>query len=108
MTLKERLDNAFVVAIDMDNTICRGDHYTPEECIRAVPDMNMISIVNKLSDRKYIIIYTARKYKLAEDTLKWLDKWNVRYNAISFRKTNTDIYIDDRAFRPEELKEAME
>jgi uncharacterized HAD superfamily protein len=107
MNLKERLDKAFVVAVDMDNTLCKGDHYTPEDCNAAIPDMDMIYIVNKLSDRKYIIIYTARKYILAEATLKWLDRWNIRYNAISFRKTNTDIYIDDRSFRPEELIQLM-
>lgn len=106
--LKERIKKAFIVAIDMDDTLCIGNHYTPDECINALPVLRMVEITKELAERKYIIIYTARKYELAEATLKWLDKYNVRYNAISFRKTNTDIYIDDRAVRPEELIEAME
>ena len=37
-------------------------------------------------------------------TKKWLDKHNVLYDRIITGKEFANIYIDDRAIRPEELK----
>jgi len=108
MDIRKALNNAKVIAVDMDNTLCYGDSYTPLDCRIAEPNRKMISIINDLAFDKFIVIYTARRVELSIETIRWLDKHNIRYNAISFKKTNTDLYIDDKSIRPEELIEAME
>ncbi len=85
-----------VIAVDMDGTLCKDVCWTSQECLDAEPNQRLIDKVNRLAETEFILIYTARRYNLCEATLKWLDKHLVRYNAISFRKANADLYIDDK------------
>lgn len=87
----------YIIGVDLDGTMCVGQSFTEDECINAVPIHKVIDRVNELSKCHYIIIYTARKYNLSTATLRWLDKWMVEYDAISFKKIPVDILIDDTA-----------
>ena len=51
------------------------------------------------------MIYTARQNFLMSATFDWLDKWGVKYHAVSNRKTPFDIIIDDTAYWPWEGNE---
>ena len=83
-----------IIAVDIDDTLTVGVCFTTEECLNATPDMEAIHYVNELYDDHFVIIYTGRRIKLAEATLMWLTKNNVRYHAIRFEKMPYNHIID--------------
>jgi len=97
------IDKALIVGVDIDGTLCEGDAYTPEQVLLAVPRWEVIDKVEELYRTKYIVLSTARRIELAEATLLWLNKYNIPYHAIDFRKTAVDVLIDDRAINVENL-----
>lgn len=93
-----------IIGVDMDGTMTKGkDAWTPKECLLAEPNWSVIEWVNRKFEDNYIVVATARQYSLAEATLKWLDKYNVKYNAIVFRKPAVDILVDDRCVNVKDL-----
>ena len=89
------------IGVDLDNTLCVGKHWnTPEEAFEAKPIPEMIGFVNNLWKEEFIIIYTARQNFLMGATFEWLDKHNVKYHAVSNRKTPFDKVIDDTNWNP--------
>lgn len=85
-----------VIGIDLDGLLCSGDSFTPEECLKAVPNIENINLVNQIQRYNFVVIYTARRDELIPATLEWLRRNNVRYQAISNQKTPFDVYVDDR------------
>lgn len=57
---------------------------------------------NDIIYRPTIIIYTARKTKMARETIEWLYQNNIPW-PISFHKDPTDLYIDDKAITPDRI-----
>jgi uncharacterized HAD superfamily protein len=89
-----------VIGVDMDKTLCKETCWDEEQCLNATPDQHIIDQVNKLKNRHFVMIYTARRDELIPATLRWLRKNEVYFNGISNRKEPLDIYIDDKAFNP--------
>lgn len=90
---------------DLDETLCEGEHYTPEQCLGAVP---IDESVEKLRDRfehSIVIIYTARRNHLMSATVEWLAKHNIPWHFISNKKVPFmgGEYVDIISKRPEEL-----
>ena len=109
MNIWQRLEKAKIVHLDMDGTLCKGECYTHQECLDAQPRLDVIEKVNKLFQKKYVVIWTARRRDLIEATIIWLERHGVLYNAIDPKKGATDIYIDDKClnvddFMAEEVK----
>ena len=108
VTLKEqskisaRKGKQFIM-VDVCGTLCYGECWTEMEVLLAEPRLDIIEKVNELFKKNFIVIYTARKDELLTATLEWLEKHEVQYHAISNRKLGADLYIDDKATRPEEL-----
>lgn len=98
MNLSER-----VVLVDLDGTLCEGNSWTREECLKAAPKEEMIKKVNEAYQKNFIVIYTARRDENIPATLEWLRRNNVRFHAFSNQKTAGDVLIDDIAIRPEEF-----
>jgi len=100
MNWKERYKKANIIHIDLDGTICNEECFTAEECINATLNQAiwrwMWKIHNDPVDRKFIIINTARRTKFARETIEWLDKNSVPFDGVSFRKSPSDLYIDDK------------
>ena len=88
------MDKPKLIAVDIDATLTLEVCWTSEECLNATPDMEAIHYVNKLYDDHFVVIYTGRRINLAEATLKWLTKQNVRYHAIRFEKMPYSHIID--------------
>ncbi len=97
-----------IYAVDMDGTLNTHDEYVKyddEEYMNAKPRQDMIDKINTLGLKGHtIIIYTARSCIAYDVTKKWLDKYNVFYDRIITGKEFANVYVDDRAIRPEELK----
>jgi len=84
------------IGVDLDNTLCHGQHWTSEEeCRKATPYTDIIHQINKLYKDDFIIIYTARQNWLMSATFDWLDEHNVKYHAVMNKKCPLDILIDD-------------
>ena len=103
MDIWKRLDKAKVVHIDLDGTLCTGEAFTEEECLNAIPRLDVIRKVNKMFHKKYIVIWTARRNDLIGASITWLNKHAVLYNAIDNKKGATDLYIDDKCINIEDF-----
>jgi len=100
------MTNKLKIAVDLDGTLTL-DHngWTDEECIHAIPNPEMIELVNKAwHDGHTIIIYTARRWSRREATIYWLQKNDVKYHTIEMQKLNFDLLIDDKAHNANDLK----
>lgn len=95
-----------LIAVDLDGTLTNSNAWTEEECLTAEARVDIIKKVKDLYyDRNVIIIYTARPETMRDETEYWLRKNKVKYHALVMgnNKMGADIYVDDRAIRPEEL-----
>ncbi len=98
-----------IYAVDLDGTLNKHDEYVEyneDEYMNAKPRLDIIDKINKLKLAGHtIIIYTARFCMHYDITKKWLDKHNVLYDRIITGKEFANIYVDDRAIRPEEIND---
>ena len=85
-----------VLGIDVDGTLCKEICFTAEECRNATPRFEVINRIKEVFKDHFVVIATARRFDLAEETLIWLDRYHVPYNAITFKKPAVDWLIDDR------------
>lgn len=92
-----------LVCVDVDGTLTEGSekYWTDGEC---VPNQEMVEHVNEMyKNGHHIVIWTARPYTNAEKLAAWLDKHGVRYHGIRMDKGSADVYVDDKAVRPEAM-----
>lgn len=64
------------------------------------PDKKIINLVNKLSEKHLIYIFTARDDLFQETTIKWLKKHKVNYEYVIMKKPFFDLLLDDRSMHP--------
>lgn len=88
------------IGVDLDGTLCVGQHWRGQSCLNAKPYKKRIEYVNKLYKTDHVTIYTARQNFLMSDTFEWLDKNGVKYHAVSNKKVPFDMVIDDTAAWP--------
>lgn len=93
-----------VYSIDIDGTLTKTTAWTAQDCLDAEPRLDVIERVNELYHHNFIIIHTARRHELYLNTIKWLNKHNVRFHAVSFEKMPCDQIFDlDAINRLEDL-----
>ncbi len=90
------------IAVDFDKTLTEGErsyiHEKPEN-----PDEEMVQWVNEqYAEDHTIIIWTARPWEAAQDTVARLTEWGVDWHAIRMEKGNADMYVDDKGTTPKE------
>lgn len=99
------MTQGITVAVDFDQTITKDISYDPYPDIgEEIPDLEMIRWINDQAQYNEIIVYTARGEELREATQNWLDHNGVNYDKIVMDKLDADMYIDDKAVRPDEAK----
>jgi uncharacterized HAD superfamily protein len=86
-----------IIAIDVDGTLTESVCFTKEEVRVALPRDGAVAKVNGLFSKAFVIIYTARRDDLIEDTIIWLRTHGFRYHAISNYKMPFDRYYDNDA-----------
>ena len=94
---------AKVIAVDLDGVLCEGKYWVGDGK-KIKPIKENIKKVNKLYLTNFIVIWTARRYCQAENTMNWLRENGVHYHAIHFEKMAADIYCDDKAINSKNLK----
>ncbi|UPW02049.1 hypothetical protein M0R88_08130 [Halorussus gelatinilyticus] len=88
------------IAVDFDKTLTEGErsyiHEEPED-----PDEEMVQWVNEqYAEDNTIIIWTARPWEAAQDTVARLTEWGVDWHGIRMEKGNADMYVDDKGTTP--------
>jgi uncharacterized HAD superfamily protein len=102
------------IAVDVDGTLTVNAHIPDfydrthtqmkEYYLNCKPRQDIIDWVNKKADEGWIIyIYTARDDIYEKQTIEWLKKHNVKYEYVVMKKLYFDLFIEDKAVRPEEL-----
>lgn len=86
-----------LIMVDLDGVLCKGECWTPYECMRAKPISKNIDKVNRLSQGNCIIVWTARSDELMSETFKWLKENGVIFDAVSNKKPGASYYIDDKS-----------
>jgi capsule biosynthesis phosphatase len=99
------------ICIDLDGTICDIRH-DPLTYAEVRPKEGVQEKIKALRSAGHtVVIYTARNMgstghnigkalrNVGKVTFDWLDKYGIEYDEIFFGKPNSDIMIDDRAFR---------
>lgn len=108
-----------IYAVDLDHTLCIPNESGKDSFEKyglATPIQSIIDKVNQLHEAgNKIVLYTARRMvthsgdvqKVINDvgsiTEKWLSEHGVQYDQLVFGKIYADVYLDDKALRPEEL-----
>ena len=101
------------IIVDVDETLCVVEN---RDFINAKPIEEVINKVNEYYEKGYeVVISTARgqnscktpeemQNKYFKVTKEWLDKAGVKYHSLEIGyKKNADMYIDDKAIRPDEF-----
>jgi uncharacterized HAD superfamily protein len=103
-SIKEILENprGHLIAIDLDGTLCEGEFWGDGD---PLPIKRMVDKVWEwYRGGAHIIIYTARQARHYPVTHAWLIKNEIPFHGIAMiMKPGADVYIDDKAIRPDEL-----
>lgn len=68
------------------------------------PRWEIIEIINKLYyEGNHITLFSSRYPSDKIITMRWLNKYGVKFNKLILGKPKFEIYIDDIAIKPEEL-----
>ena len=95
------------LCFDIDGVICKtkGRYYS-----KAVPNYNVIKLINILYENNKIIIFTARYMGRNDDnialakrqgyikTYNQLKKWGLQFHELRMGKPSFDLFIDDKNF----------
>ena len=95
------------LCFDLDGVICTtsGNKYK-----KAKLKKNIIDFINNLSEKYYIIMFTARymgrnndnvllaKKQGYKQTCKQLYKWQLKFDKLIFGKPSYDFFIDDKSY----------
>lgn len=92
-----------IYLIDVDRNLTKEVCWTPQECLQATPDQEMIDYVNLLYKSNFIIIYTARVDGLTQATKDWLYQHRVKYREYDNTKPPGIIVDRDAINKVEEL-----
>lgn len=90
------------IAVDFDATLTQGeeDDRTTEA---PDPDEEMVHWVNEQYDAGHtIIVWTARPWDAANQTVARLTEWGVKWHGIRMEKGYADVYVDDKGTTPRE------
>ena len=92
-----------IIMVDFDSTLTLGGRYWTDDEI--LPNQKVIDWVNEQYKKgNVIVIFTARPYEVIRDTVSWLIKYGVRYHGINMDKPGAQVYVDDKALNPKEIK----
>lgn len=87
------------VFVDFDSTITTGEGQPWwVNSLDESPNHEMINLVNGLYKQGHtIIVYTARRNEVREETKYYLSEWGVMHHALVMEKPGYSLLIDDKA-----------
>jgi trehalose-6-phosphatase len=92
-----------IIMVDFDGTLTLGGRFWTDDEI--LPNEKVIEWVRKQYRKgNVIIIFTARPYEVARETVAWLTKYNVPYHGINCDKPGAQLYVDDKAINVKDIE----
>lgn len=91
------MNHRTIIAVDVDGTLTDSVCFTNEEVRNAKPLAGALERVAELYSTGFVVVYTARRDELMQETIKWLKRHGIRYHAISNIKIPFDKYYDNDA-----------
>ncbi len=90
------------IAVDFDKTLTKGeDSYITDDAEE--PDEEMVEWVNyQYRQGHTIIVWTARPWEAAQETVARLTEWGVDWHGLRMEKGHADVYVDDKGTTPSE------
>lgn len=93
------------ICVDVDGTLCTQREGDYENARPLWPTIEWVRA--RHAEGHEITIFTARGTETGTDwsevTKEQLHRWGVPYSRLEFGKPAADLYVDDRAQRPDEL-----
>ncbi|WP_216824765.1 hypothetical protein [Salinigranum rubrum] len=90
------------IAVDFDETLTGGDESYITEAAEE-PDEEMVEWVNyQYRQGHTIIVWTARPWEAAQETVARLTEWGVDWHGLRMEKGHADVYVDDKGSTPSE------
>jgi trehalose-6-phosphatase len=83
-----------VYSIDLDGTLTNGEPFWEVE--PTPKQENIDKLRNLYKSGNIIIIWSARQWECAPDTVAWLIKNRIPFHGIYLGKGGSDYYIDDK------------
>lgn len=93
-----------LICVDFDGTLTdpNKDEWLP--AFEQEPNSEMIAAVyDRYISGDKIIIWTARRWDEASEVAGWLTAHKVPFHGLRCNKGGADLYVDDKAERPEEF-----
>ena len=95
----------YVIAFDIDNTICTSiRRFHPEDILKVKPREKMVKIMRELKKKGHEILIFTRRNACGKNarklTIQWLRKHDIPYDKLITNKPHFNILVDDRAFSP--------
>lgn len=91
-----------VICVDIDGTLTNeteGHDYA-----NRTPNIRIINRVKKWKNEGNLIIIHSARWTVDETaTRAWLMKHEVPFDVLLLGKPKCDLYVDDKAMRPEEI-----
>lgn len=89
--------------VDFDNTLTEDNvEYWNGE--RPEPDVDVVQRVREhYHTGGTVVVWTARPWSEASQIAAHLTEWELPYHGIRCEKGSGDVYVDDKALRPEEF-----
>jgi uncharacterized HAD superfamily protein len=101
MTKFEESGKRLVYCVDVDGTLTNGEPFWEGE---PTPNEDVIQkVIEKYQQGNIIIIWTARQWEHAPETIGWLAKHGIPFHGIQMSKGGADAYIDDKAIMLEDF-----
>jgi hypothetical protein len=93
------------IAVDVDSTLTTGEGEPWwEDGLGSDLDERTAEVVDELYSRGHtIIVWTARPWSVADETVGWLTANGIRYHGIRMEKGSSDVYLDDKAINANEV-----
>lgn len=93
-----------LINIDFDRTLTDPDSDEWSPAHEMEPNEDVIEHVRELYFGGHnIIIWTARQWSEASNVIGFLEAHEVPYHGLRCSKGGSDLYVDDKALRPDEL-----
>jgi len=99
-----------IIGIDIDGVITKDTGgWTRDFYSSCIPNYDTIDLMKKLKKNGYkIILYTSRmENQVKMETINWLNKFRVPFDAIHFDKPLYDYMVDDKNITIEQLKNIL-
>lgn len=92
-----------VYNIDIDGTLTNGEPFWAKE---PTPNQPVIDAVRALyQSGNVVIVWTARQWEYAPETVAWLTKHKVPFHGVFMGKGGSDCYVDDKTITVQQLLE---